>query len=74
VLLKEKKKKQKKNFLIWTGSVAQAVGHLLCKCEALSSNPSPTENKSQVPVAHACNPSYSGGKNQEDQFEASLGK
>jgi hypothetical protein len=27
-------------------------------------------NKSWVPVAHACNPSYSGGS----QFEASLGK
>jgi hypothetical protein len=25
----------------WTGDVAPAVEHLLCKCEALSSNPSP---------------------------------
>jgi hypothetical protein len=30
----------------WTGDVAQAVEHLLCKCAALSSNPSPT-NKEQ---------------------------
>jgi hypothetical protein len=26
----------------WTGGVAQAVKCLLCKCEAQSSNPSPT--------------------------------
>jgi hypothetical protein len=24
-------------------------------------------NTSQVPVAHACNPSYSGGRDQEDR-------
>jgi hypothetical protein len=29
---------------------------------------------SQALVAHTCDPSYSGGKDQEDQFEASLGK
>jgi hypothetical protein len=29
----------------WTEGVAQAVKHLLCKCEALSSNASPTTNK-----------------------------
>jgi hypothetical protein len=29
----------------WTGGMTQAVEHLLCKCEALSSNPSPTKNK-----------------------------
>jgi hypothetical protein len=29
----------------WTGVVAQAVEHLLCKCEALSSNPSPIKKK-----------------------------
>jgi hypothetical protein len=29
----------------WTGSMAQAVQHLLCKCEALYSNPSPTKEK-----------------------------
>jgi hypothetical protein len=30
-------------------------------------------NRSQAPVAHACNPSYSGGR-EESRFEASLGK
>jgi hypothetical protein len=31
--------------------------------------------KGQMPVAHACNPSYSGGRDQEDLgFKASLGK
>jgi hypothetical protein len=29
----------------WTGGVTQVVEHLLCKHEALSSNPSPTERK-----------------------------
>jgi hypothetical protein len=29
----------------WTGSVAQAVESLLCKCEALSLNPRPTKKK-----------------------------
>jgi hypothetical protein len=29
----------------WTGGVAQAVLYLLCKMEALSSNPSPTKKK-----------------------------
>jgi hypothetical protein len=29
----------------WTGGVAQAVERLLCKCEALSSNSSPTRKK-----------------------------
>jgi hypothetical protein len=28
----------------WTGSVAQVVEHLLCKCEALNSNHRPTKN------------------------------
>jgi hypothetical protein len=28
-----------------TGSMAQAVQHLLCKCKALSSNPSPTKKR-----------------------------
>jgi hypothetical protein len=27
----------------WTGSMAQAVERLICKCEALSSNPNPTK-------------------------------
>jgi hypothetical protein len=31
----------------WTGGVAQAVLCLLCKCEALSSNPSPTKKESE---------------------------
>jgi hypothetical protein len=29
----------------WSGDVAQAIEHLLCKCEALSSNHSPTKKK-----------------------------
>jgi hypothetical protein len=29
----------------WTGSVAQVIECLLCKCEALSSNPSLTKKK-----------------------------
>jgi hypothetical protein len=29
----------------WTGGMAQAVEHLLYKCEALSSKPSPTKKK-----------------------------
>jgi hypothetical protein len=29
----------------WTGDVAQAIKHLLCKCEALSSNTSPIKKK-----------------------------
>jgi hypothetical protein len=29
----------------WTGGMPQAVEHLLCKCEALSSNPNPTHRK-----------------------------
>jgi hypothetical protein len=36
---------------------------MLCKHEALSSNPS----SSQLPVAHFCKLSYSGGRNQEDR-------
>jgi hypothetical protein len=31
----------------WTGGVAQAVEHLLCECEALSSNPSPTKTQNK---------------------------
>jgi hypothetical protein len=40
-------------------------GFVLCKCEALSSNLN-QKKKSWVLVAHAYNPSYSGGKDQED--------
>jgi hypothetical protein len=29
----------------WTGGLAQAVEHLLCKCKALSSNPVPSKKK-----------------------------
>jgi hypothetical protein len=31
----------------WTGSVAKVVEHLLCKCEALSSNPSINNNNNK---------------------------
>jgi hypothetical protein len=56
----------------WTEGVAQAVEHLLCKDEALSSNPnppSPAQKKdflSGVLVAHTYNPSYLEGWDQED--------
>jgi hypothetical protein len=32
----------------WTGSVAQAVGHLLCKCKGLSLNYSPKKKPKQT--------------------------
>jgi hypothetical protein len=32
----------------WTGGVAEEVEHLLCKCKALNSNPSPTKKKEKV--------------------------
>jgi hypothetical protein len=41
----------------WTGVMAQAEEHLLCQCEALSSNPSPAE-KNKGMVAHASHPCY----------------
>jgi hypothetical protein len=44
------------------GGVAQEVECLPCKQEALSSNPS----TSWVQVVHAYNPTYSGGRDQED--------
>jgi hypothetical protein len=52
---------------------------LFCKREALNSNPSPAKTHFtvkkkkkkakplQVPVAHDCNPRYSGGRDQEDR-------
>jgi hypothetical protein len=53
------------------------VEHLPSKLEALSSNPSAAKKKKMLyirekytfnwePVAHVCNPSYSGGRDQED--------
>jgi hypothetical protein len=38
----------KRNRAKWTGGVAQAVERLLCKCTALSSNPSPTKKKKKI--------------------------
>jgi hypothetical protein len=32
----------------WTGGVAQVVEYLLCKCKALTSNPSPTKTMSSL--------------------------
>jgi hypothetical protein len=32
----------------WTGDVAQAVEHLLCKCEVLSPNPSPIQKQKEI--------------------------
>jgi hypothetical protein len=34
----------------WPGGVAYAVESPLCKCEALSSNPSPTKTKQKNPT------------------------
>jgi hypothetical protein len=55
----------------------QEVECLLCQHKALSSNPNPTKKQinlkktkagqSQAPVAHACNPSYSESRDQEDR-------
>jgi hypothetical protein len=46
----------------------QVVECLLSKQEALNSNHSTRKReRAQAPVAHACNPSYSGGRDQEDQ-------
>jgi hypothetical protein len=36
----------------WTGGVVQAIEHLLCKCKALSSNPSPAKKKKKVQKVH----------------------
>jgi hypothetical protein len=52
-----------------TGAVSQVIECLLCKHKALSSNPSltcPPPKFSHVLVAHPCNPSYSGDRDQED--------
>jgi hypothetical protein len=56
--------------------VAPVVKSLPSKCEALSSNPSTDKKKKkrkkkkkttwQAPVAHACNSSYLGGRDQKD--------
>jgi hypothetical protein len=44
----------------WTGSVAQVVEWLLCKCKSLSSNPSPTRKrerqKERMPGRTPCTP------------------
>jgi hypothetical protein len=66
------------------------VRHLPSKDEVLSSNPSlkrkgggrggggererEKEEGSWVPVAHVCNPSYSGSKDQEDRGKLNQGK
>jgi hypothetical protein len=54
-----------------SGGWAQAVECWPSKPKSLNSNPSTTKNKNkkancQALVAHACNPSYSGGRDQED--------
>jgi hypothetical protein len=51
------------------GGVAQMVEYLCNKHEALSSNPTTGKKKvkSWALVAQACNPSYSGGRDQEDR-------
>jgi hypothetical protein len=36
----------------WNGDMAQAVEHLLCKHEALSSNSSPMKNKKVKKMGH----------------------
>jgi hypothetical protein len=37
--------KKKKNTAKWTGGMAQVEEHLFCNHEALSSNPTPHQNK-----------------------------
>jgi hypothetical protein len=52
--------------------VAEVVEHLLSKYKALSSKSSALKKKKEreiyswALVAHTCNPSYSGGRDQED--------
>jgi hypothetical protein len=54
------------------GGMAQVVEHLPGKHKDVTANPSTAKNNnkripfSQVLVAHACNPSYSGGRDLED--------
>jgi hypothetical protein len=49
------------------GDVAKIVAHLPSKWEGLSSNPYIyKKNLSWARMTHAYNPSYSGGRNQED--------
>jgi hypothetical protein len=56
----------------WARGVAQVVERLPRKCETPSSNPIPPKTTKimrqciWVLVAHAWNPSYSGGRDQED--------
>jgi hypothetical protein len=40
----------------WTGGMIQVVECLLCKCEALNSNPSPIEQKPKSTYTNAQNP------------------
>jgi hypothetical protein len=37
----------------WAGGVAQSIEYLLCKCKALSSNPTPTKKKKGEVQAHS---------------------
>jgi hypothetical protein len=46
--------------------VAQAVKHLLCNFEVLSSNPNPTPEKKIDMVASACSPSLLGGRREKN--------
>jgi hypothetical protein len=47
--------------------VTQMIARLLSKHKNLSSNPESTKKKKKpVLAAHTCNPSYSGGRDQED--------
>jgi hypothetical protein len=50
--------------------VVQVVEYLPSKCEALSSNSSTTTRQKRGASAHAYNPSYSGGRDQEDHGSA----
>jgi hypothetical protein len=64
--------------------MAQVIEHFRGKCKALSSYSNTSNNNKkkvkiqvlgQVLVAHACNPSYSGGRDQEDRgSKPTLGK
>jgi hypothetical protein len=36
----------------WTGGMAQVIEHLLCQCEALSSNPNPRKKEKKKVKGH----------------------
>jgi hypothetical protein len=72
------KMRRRKSLFFRDGGVIQVAESLLSKSEALSSNTIKRKRKkktSWVSVAHTCNTSYSGGRDQEDcNSKPALGK